>query len=83
MGVETGDRLGERFADPSLSGGDDGDDPPVAEFRRDAVKRTFVSRWRNLCNVDKCMTYSFSQINYFWINDRFWYFFFKCNGQTG
>lgn len=42
----TGDRFGEY---PFSFSGDGVDPPPVAEFRRDADKRTVVSRWRNLC----------------------------------
>lgn len=40
----TGDRFGERFSENPFSFSGDGDDPPVAEFRRDADKRTVVSR---------------------------------------
>ncbi len=40
----TGDRFGERFVEKPFSFSGDGVDPPVAEFRRDADKRTVVSK---------------------------------------
>lgn len=40
----TGERFGERFIGNPFSFSGDGDEPPVAEFRRDADKRTVVSR---------------------------------------
>lgn len=41
-----GDLLFEMIDPFSFSG--DGEDPPVAELRLDGVKRTVVSKWRNL-----------------------------------
>lgn len=41
-----GDLLPRSISPFSFSG--DGEEPPVAEFRRDGVNRTVVSKWRNL-----------------------------------
>lgn len=53
--IKTGDRLGDRAVvmHPFSLSGDGDEPPPVAEFRRDGVKRTVASKWRNLCNIDR------------------------------
>lgn len=48
---KTGDRFGERLTVDALPFSVSGEGSalvPVAEFLRDGVKRTVVSRWRNL-----------------------------------
>lgn len=46
--IRIGDFLGDFSRVIPFSASGDGDDPPVAELRREADSRIIVSRWRNL-----------------------------------